>query len=386
MLEDSHQAFLADLRKYLDGLPGELVGAACAEYTENAMQVGPHGREFLRQLGRDGWIGVGWPADAGGQGRSPVEDWLYREELYYRRLPSGLLTVSSVGPVLIDVGTPAQKAAYLPRILAGELDFAIGYSEPDAGTDLAALRTRAETDGDELVVNGQKIWTTGAQVATHIWLAVRTGAPDSRHRGITVLIAPMDTAGISIRPIYTQAGEQTNEVFLDNVRVPRENVVGEIDGGWSVVTRQLNYERLFCHNEARREFDYAVEWADGAGRLDGDDAGSVLTRLQLAEMAADIEVTRLMSMRAAWMLSRHEMPVAEVSMLKVWWSELRQRVCGKSMELMGEQAQLGYGGADAPGGGHLERGLRTSTVWRFGAGTNEIQRDLIARVGLGMPK
>lgn len=378
-------AFLAELRAYLDGLDPELVERARAENIEDPMQVREHGRAFLRTLGRDGWIGVGWPRAYGGQGRSPVEQWLFIEELYNRRLPNGLLTVSSIGPTLIRLGTPEQQAEFLPRILAGELDFAIGYSEPDAGSDLASLRTRAVRDGDFYVVNGQKIWTTGAQVATHLWLAVRTGSPESRHRGLSVLITPMDAPGISIRPIITQGGERTNMVFLDNVRVPARYRVGAENDGWTAITTVLNFERMFHHNEPRWELRQLVEWAQNAGLLDGAHPEAVATQLRIGELAADVEVCRLFAFRGARMLARGQVPQAEASANKIWWSELRQRICDVGLSSIGDSGTIAFGSPHAPAHGHLDHGLRSSPVWRFGGGTNEIQLDIIAKRGLEPP-
>ena len=379
-LSSDQQLFLDQLREYLDGLDPALVDAARTEYLDDPMAIRSHGRAFVRRLGADGWLGVGWPVEYGGRGRSATEQWLFQEEMYLRKLPAGLLTLSSIGPTLIRAGSEAQRAEFLPRILAGELDVAIGYTEPDAGSDLASLRCRAVRDGDGYLLNGQKVYTTGAHVATHLWLAARTGPPDSRHRGISLFIIPIGTPGITVRPLITQGDERTNEVFLDDVRVPVESRVGEENDGWRIITLQLNFERLFSHNEARYELGELIAWA--AGTL----ASSESARLAIAELAADVEVARLFSMRSAAMIEAGQVPVAEASLNKVWYSELRQRICATALDLIGEQGQLGYGDEAAPGGGSLERGYRASTVVKFGGGTNEVQRNIIAQAGLGMPR
>ena len=283
-------AFLAELREYLDSLDPELIDATRAENTEDPMQPREHGRRFLKQLGADGWLGVSWPVEYGGRGLTPIEQWLFAEELYNRRLPNGLLTLNSIGPTLMLMGSEQQKAEFLPRIRAGELEFAIGYSEPDAGSDLASLRTRAVRDGDDYVVNGQKIWTTGASVATHLWLAARTGAQEDRHRGISLYIVPMDTPGITVTPIITQGGERTNAVFLDNVRVPVSAMIGEENSGWKAVTAALNFERMFYHNEPRWELRQLEEWASHAGLLDGDGAEAGELAVVMGEHAVDVDL------------------------------------------------------------------------------------------------
>lgn len=383
---DAQLAFLAEFRTYLDSLDPELVAATRAENIEDPMQPREHGRRFLKRLGADGWLGVGWPVEYGGKGRSPIDSWLLAEELYNRRLPNGLLTLNSIGPTLMLLGSPEQKAEYLPRIRAGELEFAIGYSEPDAGSDLAALRTRAVREGDTYVVNGQKIWTTGASVATHLWLAVRTGAPEDRHRGVSLLITPMDTPGITITPIITQGGERTNSLFLDNVRIPVSQRIGEENGGWSALVTALNFERMFYHNEPRWELRQLTEWAEAEGLLSGDSAEAHAVQATAAEHAVDVEICRLFALRGARLLAEGRVPHAEASVNKVWWGELRQRICATGLDLIGETGTIATGSPHAPAHGHLEHGLRSSPVWRFGGGTNEIQLDIIATQGLGMPR
>ena len=379
-------AFLDELRAYLDSLDPELVEATRAENIEDPMQPREHGHRFLKRLGADGWLGVSWPKEYGGQGRSEIEHWLFAEELYNRRLPNGLLTLNAIGPTLMLMGTEEQKATYLPRIIKGELEFAIGYSEPDAGSDLAAMRTRAVRDGDHYVVNGQKMWTTGASVATHFWLAARTGKPEDRHRGVSLFITPKDTPGITITPIYTQGGERTNAVFFDNVRIPADQRIGEENEGWAAIVAALNFERMFYHNEPRWELRQLEEWAAAHGLLEGDDPEAVALQMTMGEHAVDVEICRLFALRGATMLADGRVPYAEASINKVWWGELRQRICNTGLDLIGEEGVIPHGSPHAPAHGRLEHGLQSSPVWRFGGGTNEIQLDIIATQGLGMPR
>lgn len=373
-LTAAQEEFLAGFQAYLDGLDLDLDEVRETFETDPMEIVGP-AREFVRRLGRDGWLGMGWPIEYGGGGRSAVEQWLFLEELAYRRLPSGNLTTSSLGPVLARLGTDEQRAQFLPAILAGDIDFAIGYSEPEAGTDLAALTTRAVRRGSgddvEYVVNGQKIYTTGAHVATHLWLAVRTGAKEDRHKGLTVLIVPLPAEGVEITPILTQGDERTNQTFLTDVVVPASMRVGEENGGWKAITTQLNFERLFCYSDLRNQFDLVLRWARSTGRW-----ASPLVRASLAEMACDLEISRLFCLRAAWMIDHDQVPMVEASMNKVWYSELRQRLSIAALDIMGPDGQVR---GDGPLDGRMERAYRASTVIKFGAGTNEVQRDIIGR-------
>src|SRR5581483_9401857 len=377
-LDDAQARFCAELAGYLDGLDTTgVVDGFEVDFT----QITGRAREFVRRLGRDGWLGVGWPAEYGGQGRSALEQWLFLEEMAYRRLPTGNLTVSSIGPVLARLGTEEQKRHYLPGILAGELDFAIGYTEPDAGSDLASLSTRADRSGGGYVIRGQKVYTTGAHIATHLWLAARTGPPDSRHRGLSLFIIPMDTPGITVHRLVTQGDERTNEVFLDNVAVPVDARVGEENCGWEAITLQLDFERLFACSLLRWQYEQVVR--SGAGAAGGEAAHR---REALARLGAELEAVRLLTLQAAWMIDAGETPYAEASMAKVAYSELRQRLAQQAMALQGTAGQVRYGEPGALGGGYFERAWRSSPTFKFGAGTNEVQRNIIAQRGLGLPR
>jgi alkylation response protein AidB-like acyl-CoA dehydrogenase len=381
VLDEGQQEFLDRLRTYLDGLD---TTAVVSDFERDFTLITGPSRAFLRRLGRDGWLGVGWPVEYGGQGRTAIEQWLFLEEMAYRRLPSGNLTLSSIGPVIAHLGSEEQKRTYLPGILAAELEFAIGYTEPGAGTDLANLQTRAQRGPDgSYVARGQKVFTTGASIATHLWLAARTGAPDSRHRGISLFIVPMDTPGITVRPLITQSGERTNEVFLDDVRISASGLVGEEHGGWAGITHQLDLERLFAVGLLRWQFEQLVAWKSGQERSAVEDP---YARHRLAALGAELEASRLLNLRAAWMIDSGETPYAEASMAKVWYSELRQRLALEALDFMGPDGQLAYEEDGAPEGGHFERSYRSSTVFKFGAGTNEVQRTIIAQRALNLPR
>lgn len=387
------QDLLDEFRHYLDALVAD--GAVAAEpplvRPDHAMDPADIAgrRAFLRRLGRDGWLGLAWPTELGGRGLSYYAQWLIIEELSWRKLPEMLMSVTMVGPTLMLAGSAEHQQRFLPGILAGEIEFCLGFSEPGAGTDLAALQTRAVRDGDDYVIDGQKVYTTGAQYATHIWLATRTGAPDSRHRGITLFIVPIDTPGITVRPMITQADYRTNEVFLDGVRVPASARVGEHDGGWRVIALSLDLERNLNANIQVRELRELTEWADtpdpadpSGARPADDDAVAV----ELGRLATRVEIVRLLSAQVATLLTDKEPLAAEASMAKVWSSETFQELPALGLDLLGPAGTRSVGSAGAPIHGLVELDYRESPVRKFAAGTNEVQRDIIAQRGLGLPR
>lgn len=380
-LTDGQRDFLARFRAYLDTLDVEGIAE---EADADLQEVGPKGQSLLRRMGADGWLGVGWPVAYGGKGATAVEQWLAREELEHRGLPHGGMALTCIGPTLMRVGTEKQKREFLPRIIAGEIEFALGYTEPNAGSDLAALVTRAVRDGDEYVVNGQKVYTTAAHYASHIWLAARTGEARSRHNGISVLIVPIDAPGITVRPLHTQSDGRTNEVFFSDVRVPVDQRVGDENEGWSIITMALDFERLLPYARNRHYLERLVAWAgqgDGAAPLDDSDVAH-----RLARLAADTEVARLLALRTAWLIDTGAVPNVEASMLKVWLSQLRQDIAVEALAVIGPTAQVRIGEPGAPAGGIFERLWRASTVLKFAGGTNEVQRNIIAQRGLGLPR
>jgi alkylation response protein AidB-like acyl-CoA dehydrogenase len=303
----------------------------------------------------------------------------------YWGMPYGNLTFTSIAPSIVAFGSDDQKAEYLPGIYQGRLTFALGYSEPNAGTDLASLRTRAELDGDEWVINGQKIWTSLADVSTHLWLAVRTDS-NARHGGISLMIVPTDAPGVTIRPLYTMYGGHTCETFYDDVRIPKENVVGGVNQGWPIIMHALNHERvgLAATGAYARLYDQLVEYlkTERPERM----ADPVLRR-QLAELELEIREHRTLALQNAWIISQGGTPIAEASMAKVSGSELRARLANAAMDLIGREGGIsGESGGHAPFEGRAEFNFRLAPIFRFGGGTNEIQRDIIAAAGLGLPR
>lgn len=349
---------------------------------------GPLAQRALQQMGKDGWLGIGWPREFGGQGRPAIEQFIFFDEVQRAGFPIPLLTLNTVGPTLMEHGTDKQRREYLPRILAGELQFAIGYTEPQAGTDLAALRTSAVRSGDHYVVNGQKLFTSLADQADYIWLAVRTDA-QARHKGISILIVDREAPGISMQPMHTLGDNRTFSVFYDNVRVPVDRLVGAENSGWRLITTQLNYERisLFTAGIIERLFDETLAWAKQARTPSGTRVIDVpWVQLHLARVRAGSDVLRMFNWRQCWNIDRGELPAHEASSVKVFGSELYVETTKLLREVLGEAGNLQRGSPGALLQGRLERYHRSLLVLTFGGGANEIQRDIIATAGLGLPR
>jgi hypothetical protein len=337
-------------------------------------------REVVRTMGRDGWLGVGWPTAYGGRGFGQIEQQIFVNEAARADIPLPAVTLQTVGPVLQEHGTRWQRDFFLPRILAGEIHFAIGYTEPEAGTDLAALRTSAVLDGDEYVVNGQKIFTTGAHDADYIWLACRTDPDAPRHRGITILIASTDDPGFSWTPIITHDGaHHVNATYYDHVRIPVRMRVGAENGGWRLITSQLNHERVMLGPAGRiaAMTDRVRQWAADRSLLKHADV-----RLTLARADAVTRVNELLNWQVA---AEPALSIADASATKVFSSEQAQQIGQSLAELIGRHGDP----ADPDTGAlmtWLDVQLKRNTVLTFGGGVNEVQRELIATAGLGLPR
>jgi alkylation response protein AidB-like acyl-CoA dehydrogenase len=299
-----------------------------------------------------------------------------------------MLTINSVAPTIMQFGSEEQKQRFLPGILRGELHFCIGYSEPGAGTDLASLRTRAVRDGDDYVVTGQKMWTSLAGDADYCWLAARTGDEGSRHRGISLFIAPMDAPGIERTRLDLLSSHDIHSVYWDDVRVPAANLVGGENEGWKLIVNQLNHERvtLCSPGMAEHMLHETVDWARNTALPDGRRViDQEWVRVNLAEAYAGFEFLRLANWKVAWAATRDELPVADASTIKVFGTEHYLTTFRLLMEVIGERAYLT---GDTPGavlGSRLEQMYRSLLILTFGGGTNELQRDLIAAFGMGMP-
>ncbi|HUQ55816.1 acyl-CoA dehydrogenase family protein [Lentzea sp.] len=366
----------AEQRKLRDELREYFANVMTAGERE-AMLTERHGetyRDLVRRLGRDGRLGAGWPEEYGGLGFGPVEQQIFVNEAARADVPLPYVTLQTVGPTLQRFGTQEQKDFFLPKILQGDLHFAIGYTEPDAGTDLAALRTKAVREDDHYVVNGQKTFTTGGHDADYVWLACRTGAPDSRHRGITILIVDTKDPGYSWTPIITCDGaHHVNATYYNDVRVPESRRVGEENRGWRLITTQLNHERVMLGPSGRIAalVERVHGWASERQLLDEPDV-----RRALAEARAVVRVNELLN----WQVASGELEVADASATKVFAADRTQRVGRLLEELAGRH------GADAELVRWLDVQARRNLVLTFGGGVQEIQRELIANIGLGLPR
>ena len=339
-------------------------------------------------MGEKGWFGLNWPVEYGGLGLSAVYQHILVTEFEYAGAPAPDLTVTSVAPTIIRYGTEQNKREFLPPIARGELRCALGFSEPDAGTDLASLKTRAVLDGDTWVINGSKIWNSMAQRATHEWLCVRTDPDAPKHKGLSVIMVPIDAPGVEIRPIIAWSGYRTNEVFFTDVRVPASNLIGEVNQGWQYITGSLNLERAALTNagDLRRAVDELIALARSPlpdGRRPADDP---VIQARIAELDADVEVATLMGLEASSLLDSGTIPAVEVSVEKVFSSELRQRIADVGTRVAGMFGALDGASPYAVAEGRFEHLYRHAPLLRFGAGTNEVLRDVIAQRGHGMPR
>jgi alkylation response protein AidB-like acyl-CoA dehydrogenase len=372
-----------ELRDYFTGLISPAERAAMLTDRHGAVY-----REVVRRMGRDGWLGVGWPAEYGGRGLGQVEQQIFANEAARADVPLPAVTLQTVGPTLQAHGTPEQKQFFLPKILAGEVHFAIGYTEPEAGTDLAALRTRAVQvkEGGSYVVNGEKIFTTGGHDADYIWLACRTDPQAPRHKGISILIVDTTDPGYSWTPIFTLDGaHHVNATYYSDVRVPVTRRVGAENAGWRLITTQLNHERVMLGPAGKLAalHERVLSWAAGRTGADGRpllDRPDV--RRALGAAYASMRVNELLNWQVA---AADTVDVADASVTKVYSSVRLQRLGQLLEEVVArhgdpaeeETAQLRH---------WLDIQAKRNTVLTFGGGVNEIQRELIATVGLGLPR
>ena len=350
---------------------------------------GPFYCRAMERLGADGWLGVGWPKEHGGQERGPIEQFIFFDEVRRAGFPVPILTLNTVGPTLLAFGTDAQKKEYLPRILAGKCHCSIGYTEPDAGTDLASLQTTAVRNGDEYVIRGQKMWTSLAGHADYIWLACRTDPTVKAHKGISILIVPADAEGIEMSRIDAMGDNSTYAMYYDDVRVPVGNLVGPENGGWQLITSQLNHERVVicAFGIMEQLFLDTVEWAKETPSGDGGRVVDVpWVRANLARVYAGLEVLKLFNWQQAWSIGEGRLGPAEASTIKVYGTEFYGQAARLLMEVHGAGGVLHRSSEGAVLAGRLERYSRTTLVLTFGGGTNEVQRDIICQAGLGMPR
>ena len=378
-----------DLRDELRAYYDKLLTPEIEEDMRKGEGVGQASKDTWKQMCADGWAGVGWPKEWGGRGMTPIEQFVFFDESMRSGAPVPMLTINSVAPTIMRYGSEEQKQFYVPKILKGEIHFAIGYTEPDAGTDLASLTTRAVRDGDEYVINGQKVFTSLASGADYVWLAVRTNMEVKKHKGISIIIVPTDTPGFSYKPIDNFGGVNTNITYYEDVRVPAGNLVGEENAGWSLITNQLNHERvtLCSSGVVERQLEDVTNWAkvtllaDGRRVIDQE-----WVQINLARVHAKLEFLRLANWKVAWLAqSGAALNPADASSIKVFGTEFYMEAARLLMEVMRDQAPISGSSPGAVIRGRVERMLRGMHILTFGGGTNEMQRDLVAIFGLNMP-
>ena len=382
-LTPDQRAFRDDMRNYFE----KVMTPELVEEISGSEGGGPLFRAAMKQMGKDGLLGIGWPKEYGGQARSAIEQYLFSDEAQRSGFPLPFLTLNTVGPTLMQFGSEEQRRFFLPKILAGEIFFCIGYSEPGAGTDLGSLVTRAVKDGDDWVINGQKSFTSLAGWADYVWLACRTDADAPKHRGISMIIVPTDTPGFRMTPTPTVGGISTNTTFYDDVRVPVENLVGPENGGWGLIVNQLNHERvsLMAGGPMERNYEHVLAWARETERNGRRVIDEPWVQRSLAKVKVHVETLKLMNWKQAWALTQGNLAMADASAVKVFGSEFNiagYRLLG---EVLGANGVIRRGSPEAALMGRIEMMYRSMLILTFGGGTNEVQRDIIAMAGLGMP-
>jgi alkylation response protein AidB-like acyl-CoA dehydrogenase len=378
-LTEAQSALQHELRSYFARLVVEIGGMSSEE---------PPYARYIRRMGEDGWLGIGWPREYGGLGRSPVDQMIFVEESQWAGVPLPLLTLNSVGPTLMRLGTEEQRSRWLPGILQGQVHFSIGYTEPSAGTDLASLQTSAVKDGDEYVIRGEKLYTSAIQYADYVWLAVRTDPNALRHKGLSVLVVPTDAPGFNWTPLRTTAGEFTSTTYYNDVRVPAANLIGGENQGWRIITNQLNHERVaICPvSGILRDLADVLVWAKKTSLQGGRRViDQQWVQVHLARVRAGAEYLKLINWKVAWAAGKGLDPT-DASATKVFGSEFALEAYRLLLEIVGQAGYLPEGSPGCVLQGRLERSSRAQTIFTFGGGTNEVQRGIIAMVGLGLPR
>jgi hypothetical protein len=380
-------AFVDELEKFLDENHSSDVMDAHGEHLSQTVDT-PAKRAFMGKLAERGWLGMSWPSDYDGGEKSGIYDFLLTEALSRRGAPQPGKGVGIVGKTIIRHGSDKMKREFLPRIIRGEIEFAIGYSEPEAGSDAAAMRLKATKDGDGWRLNGRKIWTTSAHFADYYWLGARTDPEASKHKGISLFLFPMNTPGMTIAPTWTIGDERTNEVFFDDVFISDDQLVGELNKGWTYICEALDLERFAMlpvgpiEMKTKAFFEY-VRTAERDGRPLRDDP---IVRKKVAHLAAEMEVARMLQRRVIASALKGGVPTVESSEYKLHQSHYGQRLANAALDIMGAAGQLSPKNEnEAPVGGRFERSYRYTVVDTIGGGTSEIQKNIIARRGLGLP-
>ena len=389
------RAFAADVETFLDTeqTPGD---TSVFDVTrENMAQIvdTPPRRAFMKKMGERGWLGITWPKEWGGSEGDGVYEYLLNEALARRGAPQIGKGVGIIGKTILAHGSPYLKQEFLPRILRNEVEFAVGYSEPDSGSDAASMKLKAErTTRDRVqgwVLNGQKTWTTSAHFAEWYWVGARTDPEAPKHFGITLFLVPLDHPGITVQGIWTMGDERTNSVFFDDVFVPDDHRVGELNKGFQYISEALDLERftMFTYSPIAARFELLVDWLRGAEVDDEPVRQDPVTRRRVARLATEAEVARLLGLRVvAASMKAGAPPTTEASEYKLYATELSQRVADAAMDLAAPGSQLRVGTEEAPMAGRAESTYRYTVLDTIGGGTSEVQKNIIARRRLGLPK
>ncbi|MEZ5382537.1 MAG: acyl-CoA dehydrogenase family protein [Microthrixaceae bacterium] len=377
------EALRTELRAYFTEIMAEPAVA-------DAVAEGDFGNEAclraIRRMGADGWLGIGWPTEYGGQGRGPVEQFIFIDESWATQAPVPHLTISTVAKTIMAFGSAEQKDFFLPPIVRGECHFAIGYTEPSAGTDLASLTTKAVRDGDQWVITGQKIYTSWAGFADYIWLAARTDPDVPKHQGITIFAVPTTSEGFSCTGISTILKSGTTNTFFDEVRVPADAVIGGVNQGWKLITNQLNLERMAIAPPGMVELplELVVTWARETALPDGRRVIDLpWVQADLARVRAKLEALKLMNYEV---IAAENLSAGAASATKAYGTEFFTEAYGLMLGVMGQAGTLRRGSKGAVLAARLERACQGTLFLTFGGGTNEVQRDMVALFSLGMPR
>lgn len=387
-LTAAHKALQQEVRDYMKTV---MTPELLEEMKDDDLKEGggPEFRKQYARMGADGWIGLSWPRELGGKELSHVEQYIFTDEVIRSGFAYPFLTTEAVAPVIAANANAALREEVVGGVKRGEVTIAIGYSEPTAGTDLASLRTRAERDGDDWVINGQKMWTSLANYADYVWLAARTDPhAEKKHKGLTMFLVPTSSPGFSCTPVRT-LGARTNATYYENVRIPDSYRVGDVNAGWKLITSQLNVERLslFTHGQVDSLYRGVAEWAAATESPRG---GRVIEQAwvqhNLARVKTGLEALKIMCWKQAWSMDQGPLDMADASTAKVYGSEFFVELYRLLLEVMGQAGSIAAGSPGAILQGKLEFRWRVGSILTFGGGANEVQRDIIAMAGLWMPR
>ncbi len=383
-------AFVAQVREFLDEVRQwpDADDIMCPERESDSILADtPARRAFNKELARRGYLGLSWPREYGGQEKPGIYEYLLNEELSRVGAPLIGKGVGCVGQTLIRHGSDKLKAEFLPKILAADVEFALGYSEPHAGSDLASLRLRADRVEGGWLLNGQKMFTTSAHFADWYWLAARTDFDAPKHKGISLFLLPMDQSGITIQPIETMGEHVTNQVFLDNIFVPDDYLVGELNRGWTYICEALDYERFTFYTYSPLEEKLKALKGLLGGRYSDADGSTGLPQVRrgLAQLTADVQMAKMLQRRVIYASSQGRVPTIEAAMCKLYSTALHQRMADFAIDSLGPQGVVHKDDPASPGGGKWEWSYRATALDTIGAGTSEVQKNIIARRELRLP-